>query len=130
MVVHLSPQTRENQYAIPAAIDDSFDPVKRFITAYRTRVGIAALPGKERRNELEKLGWIAVADAIKFARAQKDPELRLLATRVVSSLIRTELAILHEQDAAAVDELVAELEADRDELETKIKASTENKTST
>jgi hypothetical protein len=36
---------------------------------------------------------------------QEDPELRLLAIRVVGYLIRTELSIRHKQDQAAVDPL-------------------------
>jgi hypothetical protein len=46
-----------------------------------------------------------VQEAIKFAKAQEDLELRLLAIRVVGYLIRTELTIQHEQDQAAVDSL-------------------------
>jgi len=41
---------------------------------------------------------------VNFAEAQDDLALRLLAMLVVSSLIRTELAILREQDQAHVDE--------------------------
>jgi hypothetical protein len=50
------------------------------------------------------------------SKAQEDPELRLLAMRIVGYLIRTELAIQHEQDQAAVDELHNDLEAARHEL--------------
>ena len=67
-------------------------------------------------------------ETIKFAKAQDDAMLRLLAMRVVSSLVRTELAVLHEQDRAAVDELLAELESDRGELAKKARESTRNKT--
>ena len=117
--------------ALHSALHPGFDrAVKRFILfCQMPAVGIAGLPGKERRNELEGLGWTAVLEAIKFAKAQEDPELRLLAMRVVSSLIRTELAILHEQDQAHVDELVAEVEAMRSELAEKVKTISGKKAS-
>lgn len=123
LVAHLSLPKRENQGAMHGAMHPSFDrAVKRFILAYHTGVFAAGVPRKERRNELEGLSWLAVAEAVKFAKPQEEPELRLLAMRVVSSLIRTELAILHEQDRAHVDELVKELEAMRSELAEKVKA--------
>ena len=130
LVAHLSLQKRENQGVVHSVTHSSFDrAVKRFILACLTGVSVAGLPGKERRNELEGLSWAAVAEAIKFAKAQDDPELRLLAMRVVSSLIRTELAILHEQDQAHVDELVAEVEVLRSELAEKVKAISGKKAS-
>ena len=96
--------------------------VKRFILAYQMPVGVAGLPAKEKRDELEELSWAGIQEAIKFAKAQEDPELRLLAMRIVGYLIRTELAIQHEQDQAAVDDLFIELEALRDELAKKVRA--------
>jgi len=89
---------------------------------YQMPVGVAGLPAKEKRDELEELSWAGLQEAIKFAKAQEDPELRLLAMRVVGYLIRVELAIQHEQDQAAVDDLFIELEAARDELAKKAKA--------
>ena len=76
----------------------------------------------EKRDELEELSWAVVQEVIKFAKAQEDRELRLFAMGVVGYLIRTGLAIQHEQDQAAVDELFAQLEATRDELVKKVKA--------
>jgi hypothetical protein len=123
LVAHLSLGRRQNQGVSHPVSHPSFDhAVKRFLLAYHMSISVAGLPGKERRNNLEGLSWAAVEEAVKFAKAQEDPIVRLLAMRVVSSLIRTELAILHEQDQAYVDELVAEVEANRRELETKIRA--------
>jgi len=94
--------------------------VKRFVLGYRG-VRIAGLPGKERRGVLENLAWKSLEEAIAYAKSQEDPELRLLAMRLATALMRTELAILHEQDAAAVDELLEELEVRRRELATRAK---------
>ena len=44
---------------------------------YQMPVGIAGLPAKEKRNDLEELSWQAVLEAAKYAKAQEDPELRL-----------------------------------------------------
>jgi hypothetical protein len=97
--------------------------VKEYILAYRQGVLVAGLPGKARRGDLEGLAWQSLEEALKYAKTQDKPLLRLLAMRVVTALMRVELAILHEQDAAHVDELVEDLEARRGELETQTKAS-------
>lgn len=111
-----------------SVLHHNFDrAVKRFILTYQMPVAIAGLPAKEKRDELEELSWVGIQEAIKFAKVQEDPELRLLAMRVVGYLIRTELAIQHEQDQAAVDGLFLELEALRDELAKKVKAGNRGK---
>jgi len=69
--------------------------VKEFILAYRQGVLIAGLPGKARRADLEGLAWASLDGALKYAKTQDRPELRLLAMRVVTALMRVELAILH-----------------------------------
>jgi hypothetical protein len=102
--------------------------VKSFMLTYQMPVGIAGLPAKEKRDELEELSWAGLQEAIKFAKAQEDPDLRLLAMRVVGYLIRVELAIQHEQDQAAIDELYNDLEAARRELAEKVRASGRDKT--
>jgi hypothetical protein len=91
--------------------------VKRFILAYQQGVVTIAggLPGKPHRTALEELTWKSLGEAIVYAKTQSDPELRLLSMRVVTALMRTELAILREQDAAEVDELFRELEERRRE---------------
>jgi hypothetical protein len=38
--------------------------------AYQMPVGIAGLPAKEKRNELEELSWQAVLEAVKYAKAR------------------------------------------------------------
>jgi hypothetical protein len=104
--------------------------VKRFIVAVQADIGIAGLPGKQRRDELEGLSWEALREAIKSAKAQEDPVIRLLAMRVATALMRVELAIVDSQDKAHVDELVEELENARDELarETQTRTSARKKT--
>ncbi len=105
--------------------------VKEFILACQFPISTAgSLPGKERRNSLEELAWKAVQDAVAFAKAEADPELRLLAMRVASSVMRTELAVLHEQDQAAVDEYLEETENDRDELAKRAQESARKKAAT
>lgn len=121
-------QRGENSGVARSGLHKKFDrAIKRFILTYQMPVGVAGLPAKEKRDELEELSWAGIQEAIKFAKAQEDPELRLLAMRVVGYLIRTELAIQHEQDQAAVDALFLELEALRDEFAKKVKARDEGK---
>jgi hypothetical protein len=90
--------------------------------AYQMPVGVAGLPAKEKRDQLEELSWAGIQEAIKFAKAQEDPGLRLLAMRIVGYLIRVELAIQHEQDQAAAEDLFIQLEALRDELAKKVQS--------
>jgi hypothetical protein len=112
-----------------SVLHTNFDrAIKRFMLTYQMPVGIAGLPAKERRDELEELSWAGIQEAIRFAKAQKGPQLRMLAMRVVGYLIRTELAIQHEQDQAAVDEMFNDLEAARRELADKTKASRQDQT--
>ena len=121
-------QKGENTCVKRSVLHTNFDrAVKRFMLTYQMPVGVAGLPAKDKRDSLEELSWAGIQEAIKFAKAQEDPELRLLAMRVVGYLIRTELAIQHEQDRAAVDDLFMELEAARDELAKKVKAGSHGK---
>ena len=101
--------------------------IKRFMLTYQMPVGIAGLPAIEKRDELEELSWAGLQEAIKFAKDQEDPELRLLAMRIVGYLIRVELAVQHEQDHAAADDLFIELEALRDELKKKVQSGAQAK---
>ena len=122
-------QRGENAGVARSVLHKNFDrAIKRFMLTYQMPVGVAGLPAKEKRDSLEELSWAGIQEAIKFAKAQEDPELRLLAMRVVGYLIRTELAIQHEQDQAAVDELYNKLEAVRDELAQKVRTSGRHKT--
>ena len=116
-------ENAENAGVRRSVLHTNFDrAVKRFILTYQMPVGVAGLPAKEKRDELEELSWAAIQEAIKFAKAQEDPELRLLAMRVVGYLIRTELAIEHEQDQAAAEDLFIQLVALRDELAKKVRS--------
>jgi len=118
----------ENMGVSRSVIHRNFDrAVKRFMLTYQMPVGIAGLPAKEKRDQLEELSWAGIQEAIKFAKAQEDPELRLLAMRVVGYLIRVELAIEHEQDQAAADDLFIQLEALRDELAKKVQSRAQTK---
>jgi DNA-binding MarR family transcriptional regulator len=97
----------------------SFHPFNRAVRHFiltAQGIGIAGLPSKERRFELEELSWQALQEYIKYAKAQKDPMLRLLAMRVVTAQIRAMLAILDSADRAHVDELLDDLENARDEF--------------
>jgi len=127
VIVNLT-QRAENTCVRRSVLHTNFDrAIKRFMLTYQMPVGVAGLPAKEKRDSLEELSWAGIQEAIKFAKAQEDPELRLLAMRVVGYLIRTELAIQHEQDQAAIDELYNELEAARRELAQKARASGRDK---
>jgi hypothetical protein len=118
----------KNSGVAHSALHMNFDrAIKRFMLTYQMPVGIAGLPAVERRNELEELSWAGLQEAIKFAKAQEDPDLRLLAMRIVGYLIRVELAIEHEQDQAAADDLFIQLEGLRDELAKKVRSRAETK---
>lgn len=128
VIVNLT-QRGEDTCVRRSVLHTNFDrAVKRFMLTYQMPVGAAGLPAKEKRDELDEFTWAAVQEAIKFAKAQEDPEVRLLAMRVAAYLMRTELAIQHEQDQAAVDELYNDLEAARRELAQKVRASGRDKT--
>ena len=43
--------------------------IKRFMLTYQMPVAVAGLPAKEKRNDLEKLSWEAVLEAVKYAKA-------------------------------------------------------------
>lgn len=80
------------------------------------------LPGSQKRDELEVLVWRAIQEAVAYSKtedAAKDAEARLLALRVANGLMRTELAILKQQDDAFVDALLEELGVDTDGLAAK-----------
>jgi hypothetical protein len=80
------------------------------------------LPGTEKRGELEILTWKALQKAVAYSETEegaKDAEARLLALRVANGLMRTELAILKNQDDAFVGALLEELGVDVNGLERK-----------
>jgi hypothetical protein len=80
------------------------------------------LLGAPKGNDLEQLVWKAIQEAAAYTKtedAAKDALARLLALRVATSVMRTELAILIHQDDAFVDDLLKELKQGIDEFEEK-----------
>jgi hypothetical protein len=118
---HVKEKTRVTCHPDPSPLDRA---VKRFMLAYMQPVIIAGLPARTHRDELEGLSWKSLEEAMAYAKTQSDPELRLLAMRVVTALMRVELAILDSQDKAAVDELFRQLEERHREYVAKAKART------
>ena len=88
---------------------------KAWVVAYHECVGVAgALPGKERRAELEKLTWEAVKKAHEFIQteeAAKNAKHRMLAIQAVALITRAEAEILSDMDQAEVDQIVQRIEA-------------------
>ena len=94
---------------------------KEFIVTYRSTVRIASkLPAAEKRDDLEKICWQAVQQAVKYSASESTAakaEARVSALQVLSMLMRTHLAIVNSQDEAYVDKLIEELEENRTALE-------------
>jgi hypothetical protein len=88
---------------------------KAWVIAYHECVAVAgALPGKERRAELEKLTWEAVKKAHEFIQteeAAKNAKHRMLAIQAVALITRAEAEILADMDKAEVDQIVQRIEA-------------------
>jgi hypothetical protein len=88
---------------------------KAWVITYHQYVEIAgALPGKDRRAELEKLTWEAVKKAHEFIQteeAAKNAKHRLLAMQAVALITRAEEEILVDMDKAEVDQVVQRIEA-------------------
>jgi len=69
----------ENSGVARSGLHKNFDrAVKRFMLTYQMPVGVAGLPAKEKRDQLEELSWAGIQEAIKFAKAQEDGEGRIL----------------------------------------------------
>ena len=87
--------------------------VEEWISLYRS-VGVAGgLPGTERRAELEKIMWQALQEIVEYSKteeAAKNAEERRQVMELLNHAVRAELAVLHEQDAAYVEDLLEELE--------------------
>jgi hypothetical protein len=101
------------------------DAVDEWIRTYRS-VGIAGLPGAERRAQLEKIMWQALQEVVEYSKSEeaaKNAEERLRVMKLLNHAVRAELAVLHEQDAAYVDDLIEELKKGMEEIE-KAKADT------
>ena len=102
---------RERGAALRALINAG----KAWVIAYHECVAVAgALPGKERRAELEKLTWEAVKKAHEFIQSEeaaKNAKHRMLAIQAVALITRAEAEILVDMDKAEVDQIVQRIEA-------------------
>lgn len=88
------------------------EAVSEWISLYRS-VPIAGLPGNERRAELEKIMWQALQQVVEYTKSEeaaKNAEERMEVLELLNRAVKAELAVLHEVDAAFVDELVDEVE--------------------
>ena len=97
------------------ALRGLINAVKAWLIAYHECVAVAgALPGKERRAELEKLTWEAVKKVHEFIQteeAAKNAKHRMLAIQAVALITRAEEEILADMDQAEVDQIVERIEA-------------------
>jgi hypothetical protein len=87
--------------------------VEEWIQLYYS-VEIAGLPGTERRDQLEKIMWQALQEIVEYSKteeAAKKAEERRQVMELLNHAVKAELAVLHEQDAAYVDNLLREIEA-------------------
>lgn len=113
-------------------LDRFIRSVKQFILTYRGLAVVSAgLPAKPKREELEHLTWDAVLRAYEFAKSEEaaaNAKARLRAMEVLGNLVRAERLILHDQDEAAVDDLVEKIEESLSGLEKKTKQSPRNTT--
>jgi hypothetical protein len=104
-----------------AALRALINAEKAWLIAYHGGVVIAgALPGKERRAELEKLTWEAVKKAHEFIQteeAAKNAKHRMLAIQAVALITRAESEILVDMDKAEVDQVVQRIEAALSDME-------------
>ena len=76
-------------------------------------VPIAGLPATDKRAQLEKIMWQALKETVEYSkseRAAKNAEERLRVLELLNRAVKAELAVLHEQDAFYVQELVDELQ--------------------
>jgi len=98
-----------------AALRTFINAGKAWVIGYREDVAIAgALPGKERRAELERLTWEAVKKAHEFIQSEeaaKNAKHRILAIQAVALITRAESEILVDMDKAEVDQIVERIEA-------------------
>jgi len=95
--------------------------VEEWIQLYRS-VGIAGLPGTDRRAQLEKIMWQALQEIVEYSKSEeaaKNAEERLRVMKLLNHAVRAELAVLHEQDAFHVEDLIEQLENQMQEYEKK-----------
>jgi hypothetical protein len=100
--------------------------IEEWIELYRS-VGIAGLPGTERRAQLEKIIWQALQEIAEYSKteeAAKNAAERRRAMELLNHAVRAELAVLHEQDYFYVEDLIEKLEESMKEDEEEKKAAT------
>jgi hypothetical protein len=98
---------------------ESLRIVDEWIRLYRS-VGIAGLPGTDRRAQLEKIMWQALEEVVEYSKSEeaaKKAEERRRVMELLNHAVRAELAVLHEQDAAYVEDLIKELKKGMEEIE-------------
>jgi len=100
---------------------DLLTPFMRTVKDYiATCQGIriaGSLPAESRRKELEEITWKAIQQAYAHSQtedAATNAEARHAALLVLGGLLKTERAILHDQDDAFVNQLIEELEAEEE----------------
>jgi transposase len=92
--------------------------VDEWIRMYRS-VGIAGLPGTDRRAQLEKIMWQALQEIVEYSRSEeaaRKAEERRRVMELLNRAVRAELAVLHEQDAGYVEDLLEELNKGMEEI--------------
>jgi hypothetical protein len=100
--------------------------IEEWIQLYRS-VGIAGLPGTERRAQLEKIIWQALQEIVEYSKteeAAKNAAERRRVMELLNHAVRAELAVLHEQDYFYVEDLIDKLEESMKEDEEEKKAAT------
>jgi hypothetical protein len=98
--------------------------VDEWIRLYRS-VGIAGLPGAERRAQLEKIMWQALQQIVEYSKSEeaaKNAEERRRVMELLNHAVRAELAVLHEQDNFYVEDFIEELEASMKKYKEKAEA--------
>jgi hypothetical protein len=88
------------------------ETVREWIRLYRS-VSVAGLPGTERRARLEKIMWEALEEIVEYSKSEeaaKNAEERRRILELLNHAVKAELAVLHEQDAFYIEDLVQQLE--------------------
>ena len=98
--------------------------VDEWIRLYHS-LGIAGLPGTERRAQLEKIMWQALQEIVEYSKSEKaakNAEERRRVMELLNHAVRAELAVLHEQDNFYVEDFIEELEASMKKYEERAEA--------
>lgn len=93
-------------------LQEFIEIVREWIHLYRS-VSVAGLPGTERRAKLEKIMWQALEEIVEYSKSEEagqNADERLRVLELLNHAVRAELAVLHEQDAFYVEDLVERLE--------------------